>query len=468
MSGKGSLILVIGFGVILGYISFNMYSLVSRASEGMIGYSQLASAREGANAGIQIGLSMLTDNRDIFENSGQVTLVSSMKPDSGSFKGSEITVTLGPEVATGTTDIYTRELLSVSKSTLNVVDINSNPVNVSDSVKVTLKVKKTDLGTSTSWETYENKFSQLGWMTVTEGTNIWFATGDTLYGKVHSNGDIRVNGKPVFKDRVTTSGNLVFQNYKPGDSNAVFTKGYETHVPKKDFPNDLSRLWTNRTNSDTNSVLYVDLIPGASSNNNGYAIIRTGSFNGAIIDTISLSDTGNSVIYSRNFIHVRGQLDGRLSICSNSSIYIDNDITYENKTNDLLGLIAQNDVIIADNTQNSNNDLYLDACIFTLKGKFTAEHYDTRGVEGRIYFNGSMAQYQRGAVGTSGTDWWGNVVPKSGFLKSYRYDTRLADGKTAPPFFPGYYETHQITTHNYWVDYKIANWWESVGKPVTF
>ncbi len=342
MSGKGSLILVIGFGVILGYISFNMYSLVSRASEGMIGYSQLASAREGANAGIQIGLSMLTDNRDIFENSGQVTLVSSMKPDSGSFKGSEITVTLGPEVATGTTDIYTRELLSVSKSTLNVVDINSNPVNVSDSVKVTLKVKKTDLGTSTSWETYENKFSQLGWMTVTEGTNIWFATGDTLYGKVHSNGDIRVNGKPVFKDRVTTSGNLVFQNYKPGDSNAVFTKGYETHVPKKDFPNDLSRLWTNRTNSDTNSVLYVDLIPGASSNNNGYAIIRTGSFNGAIIDTISLSDTGNSVIYSRNFIHVRGQLDGRLSICSNSSIYIDNDITYENKTNDLRGTTRTN------------------------------------------------------------------------------------------------------------------------------
>lgn len=456
MSGKGSLILVIGFGVILGYISFNMYSLVSRASEGMIGYSQLASAREGANAGIQIGLSMLTDNRDIFENSGQVTLVSSMKPDSGSFKGSEITVTLGPEVATGTTDIYTRELLSVSKSTLNVVDINSNPVNVSDSVKVTLKVKKTDLGTSTSWETYENKFSQLGWMTVTEGKNISFLTGDTLYGKVHSNGNISVNGNPVFLDRVTTSGTI---QTTPG-SKPVYKKGYETHVPTKDFPSDLSRLWTNKSNSDTNSVLYVDLIPGANGNNNGTAVIRTGSFAGTVIQTISLQDSGNTVIYSRNIIHVKGQVDGWLSICSNSSIYIDDDITYENKTNDLLGLIAQYNVVIADVPANNNN-LYLDACIFTLKGGFGAENVTTRGDDGRIFFNGSFAQYTRDTVVVTGTR-------KNGYYKSYRYDERLADGKTAPPFFPGYYETHQITTHNYWVDYKIANWWESVGKPVTF
>ncbi len=467
MSGKGSLILVIGFGVILGYITFNMYSLVSRASEGMIGYSQLASAREGANAGIQMGLSMLTANRDLFENSGLVTLASNMTPDSGSFKGNVTTVTLGPDVATGVTDIYTRELLSVSKCTLNVVDINSKPVYVSDSVKVTLKVKKTDLGATTSYETYENKFSHLGWMTVTEGDDIWFVTGDTLYGKVHSNGNIRVNGKPVFKERVTTSGNIVY--YPWGYNGPVFTKGYETQVPKKDFPTDLSRLWLNKTNSDTNNVLCVDLKPGASGTNNGYAIIRTGSFDGTKVDSISLSDTGNTVIYSNKFIRVKGQLDGRLSICSNSSIYIDNDITYEDKSNDLLGLIAQNDVIIA---KDNHGDLYLDACVFTLKGSFKAENYGTRPKEGYIYFNGSFAQFKRGAVGTSvrERDKWGHevVVSKSGFLKNYRYDERLADGKTAPPFFPGYYESHQITTHNYWVDYKIANWWESVGKPVEF
>ncbi|MCX7985267.1 MAG: DUF4900 domain-containing protein [Bacteroidetes bacterium] len=485
MMGRGALILVAGFGFILGYITINMSRTSSSAVEGMVGYTQLVSAREAAQAGIQIGLAMLND-RSLLKNSNGGTLVD-LTPKTGSFVGTRITVRLSDEIVATEKgpNRYYRTLTSVSSCSLNVRDVDSNLVHINDTVKVRLEVKKVYLGDTTYYETYENKFSTLGWMTITEGSNIWFSTGDTLYGKVHSNGDIRVNGRPIFHDRVTTSGVMVFQNYKKQDSTAVFKKGYEERVSVKEFPTDLSRLSKNKVNKDTVSALYVVLHPGSSNNadNDGFAVVYkvTGYDNNGTpklttnkneIDTIMTRDTGKTVIYSRENIFVRGTLDGRLSIASNKNIYIEDDITYEKrpdnnglyngkKTDDVLGLIAESNVIIAShkNTAN-NNSLYLDACIFTRTGSFMAEDYNTRGIDGRIYALGSFAQYQRGPVGTFNPT-TGAIT--SGFNKSYRYDKRLEDSSFAPPFYPGYYDVNKIVEGKYYINFRIVNWWESVG-----
>ena len=139
---------------------------------------------------------------------------------------------------------------------------------------------------------------------------------------------------------------------------------------------------------------------------------------------------------------------------------IENDITYErvptgngSNTTDMLGLIADDDVIIANNTANNGNDLNLHASIFCRNGSFTAENYNTRGVEGTINLIGSISQHDRGAVGN-----FSDGTLRNGYHKSYHFDPRLNNDKMYPPSFPSYYTFIPIVT----------NWWESPRNPQQF
>jgi hypothetical protein len=166
-----------------------------------------------------------------------------------------------------------------------------------------------------------------------------------------------------------------------------------------------------------------------------------GSFNGAITSTGRVS--------------VHGVLDGKLSIGSNTDIYIPDNIFYENRdlttSNDLLGLVSNQNVIVG-NTLANQSDCEIDASVFARSGSFTAENYNSGSPRGRLYVNGSIVQDSRGAVGTFQN---GSNTLKTGYNKSYRYDVRLNDPNFRPPFYPGFYKQ----------TFAVGSWWESVHVP---
>jgi hypothetical protein len=141
-------------------------------------------------------------------------------------------------------------------------------------------------------------------------------------------------------------------------------------------------------------------------------------------------------------LRVKGTVAGKLTIGASGSsgaakgnVWIDDDIVYkrdpqQGPSPDLLGICAQNDIIITNNAAN-RSDIRIHAALFSLSGGLTAQNHNTRGPSGTIHLIGGITQHQRGPVGT-----FSGSPPRitHGFYKNYRYDERLM--VDSPPFFP--------------------------------
>ena len=107
----------------------------------------------------------------------------------------------------------------------------------------------------------------------------------------------------------------------------------------------------------------------------------------------------------------------------------------------MLGIVADNNVIVTDNANNSGN-VNVHATVFSRSGGLTAENHNTRAAGGTLSVLGGIQQYQRGPVGTFS----GSGTIATGFRKNYKYDERLY--VDTPPFFP--------TTGSY----EVLSWYE--------
>jgi hypothetical protein len=420
MGGKAAVILVIGFGILLGKIAFNMNDLETKAVDNVSYYLNNTTAHNLALAGANAALSMVYQDssiRGIVTDPPQFT--------AGPFAGGK----------------YTARMDSINPTLLRLRTVSSYQ-NLKDTVDITFK------------PILDQSFSIFAWMTNFEG-NIFWITQDTVWGRVHSNGILHVNGSPVFWQKVTTVKQF---DPKPGVgvNKAIFKNGYETGVAPINFPTNLSQLVNASTSGGRRyaSEVWITLSNGTSANNDGKVYVRN-TKTGPIVDSVSLSDpTFNGAIVGNQRVHVQGTLDGKLSIGSLQDIYVEDNIYYENNplngySDDLLGLVAESNVVVADNSAN-NSDCEIDAAIFARSGSFMAENYSTRPVSGQLRLIGSIVQNTRGAVGTfSGS----HIV--SGFSKRYRYDTRYSDPNVRPPFFPGFF-TQTL---------QISGWWESFRLP---
>jgi hypothetical protein len=165
------------------------------------------------------------------------------------------------------------------------------------------------------------------------------------------------------------------------------------------------------------------------------------------------------VIYASGTIGLSGTLNGRITLYANGNVVLLDDLRYANDPvkgvcRDILGIISDKDVVIADNALNTppevsatkktstyfslddTKDLYLHAVIMALGTSFRAENYgsgptdvnDCNGVNngrGCIYLSGGIIQDKRGPVGTSAG---------TGFAKRYTYDRCAV--VNPPPYFP--------------------------------
>ena len=418
MGGRASLILVMGFALILGYISYNLNQYSNRSIGNMSNYAESTTSHNLALAGANIGLAKFYTDTTWAGTFTQTVDGPNMK---GSFTVSRTDV--GANAA---------KLRSISTYTSYGVGTLHDTVDV--------LFDKTKM----------NSFSMFAWMTNVENGVYWI-TGDTVWGRVHSNSTFYVSGRPVYMEKVTTTNSF---NPKPGTgtNQAIFKKGYETGVAPIDLPTDISDLVNAATTGGKKYTgdIWVTLDPGTSSAGDGKAYIRSTS-TGPIIDSISLGNASfDGVILGTGRVNVKGTLDGQLSIGSMTDVYVQDDIRYaknprSGSSTDVLGLVANRDVVVADNTVN-NHDVYIDGCVFARSGSFRAENYNSRVVAGTLNLLGSIVQNTRGAVGT-----FSGSTLVSGFSKRYRYDDRLADATFRPPFYPGFF----VKT------YAITNWWES-------
>lgn len=413
MLSKASLIQVMGFGAIIAYVGLNMTKNSGTANEGSSAYVEKSASHNLAFSGVNVGLTNLY--QDTLWR-GPVSQNVSMNGSVGSF-----TVTV-EETPPG---LLLRSVSSVP----------SAQGTIRDTVEISLG------------DSEENSFSLFAWMTNDEGPVYWYS-GDTVWGALHSNSSINVYGSPVFMGKVTTGGDI------KGDKRyARFKKGYKTGAARIKFPTDLSRLVTaGKSNGKYyNDPIGVTLLGGSSADEDGRAVVRSLSGTG-INDTIRLSASGfNGVIGGAKKVTVKGTLDGKLTLFSQEDIWIEDDVMYENwlnkpGNNDLLGLVSEWNIIIANNSANKSL-VNIQASIFCRNGSFMAEDYATRPT-GVVTVLGSLVQTVRGPMGT-----FSGPIHKSGLLKHYSYDKRLANNQFRPPSYPGFYDLRR----------KIAGWWTSAG-----
>ena len=273
------------------------------------------------------------------------------------------------------------------------------------------------------------------------GSKIVITTGSRFSGPVHANTKIYLSGDPgpIFEKLVTTTAGSW------GDSNkkATFMEGYQFNAKSQSlasvsFPALKSNAFlivTGATSikfSDTN--LYI-------SNAN-----RSWNFTNYAASNSNLLSSGSGLIYvassgsgiNRGTVSVAGtNLDGRLTIVADGDIQITNHLTYANTnitpgttniSDDALGLIASNDVVV---TRYAPNNLNIYAHIIALcptntsKHGFYVEGYDTYHSYDYLNVYGGIVEFTRGAVG--------NTVDH-GYKKNYIYDLRFAT--EPPPAYP--------------------------------
>ncbi|MBZ0263940.1 hypothetical protein K8I28_04660 [bacterium] len=294
--------------------------------------------------------------------------------------------------------------------------------------------------------TYNTSLSKYFWFTNSDNGVYWI-TGDTVWGPMHCNYVVETNGSPVFYGKVTARRGIS-PNPMSWRSHAKFYGGWEIGINTA-VPTDMSHLLTAATVSNNgaamNTMCMYDEPLSLEFLSDGSAI-RTVD---GVTDTVMIDSIATAgVIHCTEDVHVKGTLNGALSIYSADDIWIDDNIEYVNdpvtnpSVDDILGLIANDDIIVTDNAAN-NSDLTIHASMLAVNGSFGAENHDSRPVSGILRVVGSIAQDRRGPVGTF--SWWSGMI-NHGFSKRYYYDPRFAS--LSSPYFPYVRALH------------LVSWWE--------
>jgi len=299
---------------------------------------------------------------------------------------------------------------------------------------------------------YQIPMSKYFWFTNNEGNVFWFE-GDTVWGPIHTNKNLKTWGNAVFYGKVTARRGIT-PDPSSAANQADYFGGWEVGVDAA-VPTDMTHLVSAAQTGNGG-------IPGL-----GGAAYNTMSLynaeleleffsNGTVrrdvsgtVDTVAVATIApTGVIHCTEDVHVSGTFNGELTIYSEDDVWIDDDIVYaddplvNSSSDDILGLVAVDDIIVTDNAAN-NSDCEIQACIMSIGGSFQAEDHNTRGIAGDLEVTGSIVQHQRGPVGTFNA---GTGMMTNGFSKKYYYDPRLVG--LSPPNYP------------YVRSLRLVSWWE--------
>lgn len=270
----------------------------------------------------------------------------------------------------------------------------------------------------------------------TAASAIWIVSGERFSGPVHANTRIYLSGDPVFEALISSTA----ANWGPGSNTnlVTFLQGWAFNAASQSlasisFPalrTNASLVVTGLTSiTFAGTNLFISNARAGWSNINYVSsnqnILTSGTGLIYVVSTGTGTNLGTASVGGTN-------LDGRLSIVTDYDIQVTNHITYAvhptNNSDDALGLIARNDVVVRTNApDNLSIFAHLIAACPTnsFSHGFYVQNYSSRPFSGNLNVYGGIVEYTRGAVGTS--------LP-TGYLKRYTYDTRFANDP--PPFYP--------------------------------
>lgn len=400
MSGKGMLILISGFTMLMMVVANNFNTVSGRVTENYVDYFNKTTSHNIAISGANIAANLLF--LDSTWNTGITNKI---------YQGGKLNVTVQ------TIDPY--------KNIKKIISIGIFRLDTSK-VEVTFA---------------PSKFSKFAYYSIYEGSNIWWMNKDTVWGPFHTQDTLRAYRHPVFIGKASSKGGIQYYTNQATDK-PYFYGGYEQGVDLRLPTNGVTAL---KTPAQNQGLYFNGNLSGKGTVylkfDKDYLYFRYNT--NTPYDSMYLpSAAPNGVIYVDNGVaRIQGTVKGKYTIaCSGTSsgkgtIWLDDDIVYSKDprtdptSTDMLGIVAQSNVWITDNTPNRDN-ININASIYVESGGFGAENYNTRPVSGVINLLGGIIQNTRKAVGT----FYSGVI-KSGFSKSYRYDDRFMTA--SPPHFPG-------------------------------
>jgi hypothetical protein len=298
------------------------------------------------------------------------------------------------------------------------------------------------------------------------GNPLWFATGDVVDGPLFTNDQVSIFGDPRFLSAVASayggSGdcnqnhNAAFYYHNgsgtpiesTADSNAphdspYFADGYTLGSEWIDYPTNpvVFDFREDARGGGINLSGNYEVVfarPDPTTGVPMYGCVSYRKSTRAWTDT-SISST-NGIMFVNGSVSVKGTVDGQMTVVTNGAITITDDICYRASDangplpgcEDMLGLVAGGDIIVANNAAN-NSDCVIHAAMMALSNSLRVDNWNTGSPRGSLTVWGSIIQDFRGSIGTAQlVD--GQVVVLTGYAKDYHYDWRLQD-----EYPPGFY-----------------------------
>lgn len=439
MSGKASLIIVIGFTAILLGMGIFWGSLSARSVDNSVLYYEKAIARNIAVSGANIALS------EVMRDSNWASDISGLNFDHG-----KMTVAVTKVDSTIT-------IKSVGEFK---IDANNNVV------KHTVRVK---LARATKI------FAEYAWFipSVSTGsapTRPWI-TGDVVWGGFHSNQFLVISGNPVFHGKVTTLKGI------QGTGNPQFLGGYEEGVNVSwdqgmVFPDQRAAAIAGQAAGGTcyfggsgpaknvwllfhgdGTVTYRTAATNAGDDSSKYSAPVT-------LPLSTMAPTG-VIFVDKADVFLSGTLNGEIVVVAEGSsgagsgnAYLTGDIVYavdpmipngaggympNPACDDMLGIIATNNIMIATSPQSGgkannvdNPDIHIDAAMFAVKGGVQVQGLGAAPANvplGSIYLQGSMVAGKEESVAQ-----FNGTTVTAGYNRNVIFDSRFALGP--PTWFP--------------------------------
>jgi cytoskeletal protein CcmA (bactofilin family) len=290
------------------------------------------------------------------------------------------------------------------------------------------------------------------------GNPIWYITGDVVEGRLHTNGTFYISGSPQFRSRVSSASDHMIANpntrvydmadWPVGHNAPNFAGGAELNAPMIPMPTDLPDLRQQGMFGGlyTGQATDIELgVSGATASVPAPGWLRYRDHADPTGDwaSVRIANLTDPIFYCDGDVHIKGVLDGELTVASSRDVRVEDDIRYQASTSqgaplagcdDLLGLVAERNIVFVDNAANRTN-LIVDAVLMALDTSISVENYSSGPPRGTLTIWGGLIQQFRGPVGQ-----FSNNVIIHGYQKNYHYDPRVT-GRT-PPSYPltGVYE----------------------------
>lgn len=415
MNGKATILIVLGFTISFLAFGRNFLNLTNRSSENVVDYYSETKAHNIAVSAANFACNELFLDRNW--NTGF---------SKTSYQGGEYEVSI-------------KDTLVGNK----VVEAVGYYHDIVDRVRIVLQ---------------PSSYAKFAWYTGNMSSKI-FITGDTVWGPFHTQSQLNIGGDAVFWGKVTTLKGL---NYSDKSAKPKFYGGIEHGV---DIPLPVNYQFDTERNAAIDGVVnhggssyFENTDVWLTFHDDGTVSHRTGSgsdsstYSAPIREDLNTFAPNGVAYLKKGDIYVSGKVNGKITIGTGESsgmgsgnVYLVDDLVYTkdpmtwdssekkylpNKDcNSMLGILATNNVIIADNDANvANKDIRVDASIFCAQGGFKMEN-SSIPPSGTLFLRGGVVAAKEEIMALTKKD-----ALTSGYKKFVVFDERFMLG--IPPTFP--------------------------------